>query len=72
MIPHWTTALDPQRQLPEVAFARTYATTFRHGTDGHTRLLLIAALADLLDSYAEALEQLTARIAAFEAREAQP
>lgn len=47
---HWYDHLD-ERQLIEVAFARTYADCYAHGTTGHTQLMLIAKLADLLDQY---------------------
>jgi len=45
----WTDGLDP-RQQQELDFARTYATKYAHGTDGHSRLMLIARLAELLDA----------------------
>lgn len=45
----WTDELD-SRQQKELDFARTYATKYAHGTDGHSRLMLIARLADLLDT----------------------
>jgi len=38
-----------ERQRKEVSFARDYALNFKHGTAGHTRLLLIAKLADMID-----------------------
>lgn len=38
-----------RRALQELDFARTYYTSFNHGTDGHSRLVLIAKLAELLD-----------------------
>ena len=38
-----------EREQKEIAFARLYAESFGHGTDGHTRLLLIARLDVLLD-----------------------
>lgn len=50
----WLDHLDP-RQQKEVDFARMYASKYAHGTDGHTRLLLIARLSALLDSQAEDL-----------------
>lgn len=46
---NWTNELD-ERQCKEIAFARAYATSFSHGTDGHNRLLLIAKMAELLDA----------------------
>lgn len=44
----WEKLLD-ERQAKELAFARMYATAFHHGTDGHSRLMLIAKLAEMLD-----------------------
>jgi hypothetical protein len=46
--PAWMNELDT-RQINEVYLARLYAKTFAHGTDGHSRLMLIAKLAELLD-----------------------
>ena len=37
------------RALQELDFARMYDQHFHHGTDGHSRLVLIAKLAELLD-----------------------
>lgn len=51
MIPIWTDELD-DRQQKELDFARTYAQSYHHGTDGHSRLMLIARLAELLDRQA--------------------
>lgn len=39
-----------KRALQELDFARLYEQSFCHGTDGHSRLVLIAMLADLLDT----------------------
>jgi hypothetical protein len=39
--------LDP-RQIDEIRWAQTYASSFLHGTDGHQKLVLIARLADAL------------------------
>ena len=44
----WEKLLD-ERQLKELHFARLYVAEFNHGTDGHSRLLLIDRLAVLLD-----------------------
>jgi hypothetical protein len=44
----WIDDLDP-RQQQELDFARLYATSYAHGTDGHGRLMLIARLAHLLN-----------------------
>ena len=38
------------RELKELTFAIHYALHFNHGTAGHNRLLLIAKLADIIDS----------------------
>jgi hypothetical protein len=38
-----------RRALQELDFARLYDQHFSHGTDGHSRLVLIAMLATLLD-----------------------
>jgi len=43
-----------RRALQELDFARLYEQHFSHGTDGHSRLVLIAKLADLLDDKEEA------------------
>jgi hypothetical protein len=37
-----------KRELQEIEFARIYASSFDHGTDGHHRLKIIAKLADML------------------------
>lgn len=42
----WFANLD-ERQQQEVRFALDYAQNYRHGTDGHNRLLLIALLANI-------------------------
>lgn len=42
------------RAILELDFARLYAANFNHGTDGHSRLILIAKLAELLDERDEA------------------
>jgi len=44
----WRTELD-ERQQKEVELARLYARDFAHGTDGHSRLMLIERLAGMLD-----------------------
>jgi hypothetical protein len=44
----WETHLN-ERELKEVNFCREYAKNFAHGTDGHSRLMLIAKMAELLD-----------------------
>lgn len=49
--PHLSTWRDGlgMRERQEVELAEHYATHLRHGTDGHSRLMLIARLAALLD-----------------------
>lgn len=42
-------ALLSERDLSEMHFARLYAAEFHHGTDGHSRLMLLAKLAEMLD-----------------------
>ena len=37
-----------ERMRKELRFAQTYAREFAHGTDGHSRLMLIAKLAQFL------------------------
>lgn len=44
----WAQELD-ERQRKELSLARLYAKDYAHGTDGHSRLMLIAKLAELLD-----------------------
>ena len=48
--PDWMDVLD-ERDRKEIDLARRYAWD-PHGTTGHHRLMLIAHLADLLDTYA--------------------
>jgi hypothetical protein len=50
----WVTQISA-RSIKEIALSRAYARDFRHGTAGHNRLMLIAQLADLLDTFEEAL-----------------
>lgn len=38
-----------EREAAEVHFAKLYAQHYHHGTDGHSRLMLIARLAELLE-----------------------
>ena len=40
-----------QREEQEIHFAKIYADDFSHGTDGHSRLLLIARLATALQKH---------------------
>ena len=42
----WFGILD-ERQQKEVRFALDYAQNYKHGTDGHNRLMTIALLADI-------------------------
>jgi hypothetical protein len=44
----WETHLN-ERELKEVNFCREYARNYSHGTDGHSRMIVISKLADLLD-----------------------
>jgi hypothetical protein len=44
----WMDVLD-ERQQQHVLFCRTYADHFKHGAPGHLDMLVIAALAELLD-----------------------
>jgi hypothetical protein len=48
----WYGLLD-DRQRKELALARIYAQQFHHGTTGHNQLMLIALMADMMDSYVE-------------------
>jgi hypothetical protein len=45
--PLWKKLLD-ERQQKELEFAELYAAEFHHGTDGHSRLMLLAKLSELL------------------------
>lgn len=45
----WKKAFD-ERQLKEIEFCRLYTKNFNHGTVGHNEKIIIAKLADLLDS----------------------
>jgi hypothetical protein len=44
----WNALGFDQRQMDEIRWAQTYAASFRHGTDGHQKLLLIAQLTGAL------------------------
>lgn len=55
---NWFEQLD-ERQQKEVEMAITYNSLFRHGTDGHNRLILIAQLAGMLDAQSVQIEALT-------------
>lgn len=44
----WKQGLS-ERDRKEVEFATVYTNHYAHGTDGHTRLLLVAKLAGMLD-----------------------
>lgn len=48
----WFAGLN-EREQKEVAFALEYAKNYRHGTDGHNRLLLIALLANIATNLEE-------------------
>ena len=43
-----------ERDLKEIAFARLYNEDFKHGTDGHNRLIIIARLASMVDALTDA------------------
>lgn len=45
--------LFDERQQKEIEFASLYAANFSHGTDGHHRLLLIAKMAEFLETLVE-------------------
>ena len=45
--PLWKKLLD-ERQQKELEFAELYVAEFHHGTDGHSRLMLLAKLSELL------------------------
>lgn len=46
--PEWFKGLS-EREQNEVNFCMVYSEQFSHGTDGHTRLLMVAKLAKMLD-----------------------
>lgn len=48
---NWRLLFD-ERQRKEIEFAQVYGKDFGHGTTGHNQLLIIARLAELLDSLA--------------------
>jgi hypothetical protein len=48
-LPEWLRDFT-DRERDEIKFAQVYAVTFAHGTDGHSRLILIAKLADKLNT----------------------
>lgn len=56
----WRNKLD-DRQRSELMFALMYEADFKHGTDGHNRLLLIAKLAHLLDELTDTAIALSER-----------
>lgn len=45
------------REQAEIGFAKQYVRLFDHGTDGHSRLHVIAKLADLLNQYEQKLQE---------------
>jgi hypothetical protein len=47
--PEWMKDLS-QRERDEINFCMVYSEQFNHGTDGHTRLLMVAKLAKKLDA----------------------
>lgn len=48
-LPEWLRDFT-DRERDEIKFAQVYAIQFAHGTDGHSRLILIAKLADKLNT----------------------
>lgn len=48
------------REQSELKFAQVYVDHFEHGTDGHSRLVLIAKLARQLEQMAGEIERLKA------------
>lgn len=38
------------RERKEVEFCQEYAQNFNHGTDGHSRMLLVARLAQIIEN----------------------
>jgi hypothetical protein len=46
--PEWMNDLT-ERERKEIEFCLVYADQFNHGTDGHTRLLIVAKLAKKLN-----------------------
>jgi len=57
----WFQKLDDREKF-EVLFAVTYSLEFRHGTDGHHRLMLLSELAGQLNQYEATIEALTPRM----------
>ena len=53
---NWEEGLLDEREQKEVRFARLYARDFAHGTDGHSRIMLIAKMAYILECYENVLE----------------
>lgn len=46
------------REQREVELANVYATVFAHGTDGHSRLMLIAKLSHIIGDFEKELSEL--------------
>lgn len=55
----WVDLLD-EREDKEIDFSLLYSRDFAHGTAGHNRLMLVAKLARLLDTYEHALQKMVA------------
>lgn len=53
------------REIKEIEFAKLYVEKFEHGTDGHSRLMLIDHMNSVLDSLFETNTQLLAENEAF-------
>jgi hypothetical protein len=45
----WLILMD-ERQQKEIAFDRTYASDYSHGTDGHNARIIIARMAEILNA----------------------
>lgn len=53
------------REIKEIEFAKMYVEKFEHGTDGHSRLMLIDHMNSVLESLFETNTQLLAENEAF-------
>lgn len=54
----WKEKISEPRLVKEIEFACMYAESFKHGTDGHGRLILISEMANLLDEQQERIAKL--------------
>lgn len=55
---NWMQQLEPHEQR-EVELANVYASVFAHGTDGHSRLMLIAKLSQLVTELEREVSELS-------------